>query len=119
HRRGPETRRRLTAGALALVALAPAAAAGEPAHLGLVTSLQGTVTVTRAGASSSVPLRFKDDIDVGDRVETGDQSNVRLLLGGKALLTLRERAAVTIADTPTVSHIELAAGAAHLNVIRE
>src|SRR4029077_12264169 len=73
-------------------------------------SLQGTVTVTGAGRAS-LPLRFKDDVFVGDRLETGQESLLRVLLGGKAVVTMRERSVVTLRETPGVSTLELDAGA--------
>ncbi|HEY2992467.1 MAG TPA: FecR domain-containing protein [Methylomirabilota bacterium] len=78
--------------------------------MAVVTTVQGAATVTRVGASSALPLQFRGDVYAGDRIETGDQSRVQLLLGGKALLSVRESSVVTIGERPSASVIELTAG---------
>jgi FecR protein len=85
---------------------------------GVVTTLLGSATVTRAG-SAGLPLQFRDNVFIGDRIETGKSSSVRLLVGGSALLLLSERSVVTLGEIPNVGTIELAAGAVALLVARE
>ena len=60
---------------------------------GVVTTPQGTASVART--TESRPLKFKDDIFVQDRITTGDDSIARTLLGGKAVVTVRERSVLT------------------------
>jgi hypothetical protein len=96
---------------LVLVALAmsiPAAATGQE-RVGVATTVVGPVTVTRV-ASSPAPLKFKDDVLLNDHVATGDQGFARMLLGGKATVTVREHSAVTITEVPGLSTIDLASG---------
>ncbi|MBM3218007.1 MAG: hypothetical protein FJZ38_04875 [Candidatus Rokubacteria bacterium] len=58
---------------------------------GIVTTLEGQVTARRAAPPGGVHLKFKDDIFLQDTVATGDKSLARMLLGGKAVVTVRER----------------------------
>src|SRR3989338_6185513 len=89
---------------LALAALVPLSfpppAAAQLDKAGVVTTLQGTATAVRATTKESLPLRFKDDVFVRDRITTGDNSVARILLGGKAVVTVRERSALTITEVP-------------------
>src|SRR5881409_2869418 len=95
--------------ALSLVAtLWPDFAAAQKA--GVVTALEGNVTATRAAVPQPVVLKFKDDVFVNDRVVTGDRSLARLLLGGKAVVTVRERSALTITEVPGRSTVDLDSG---------
>lgn len=55
-------------------------------------------------------LCFKDDVYVQDRIITGERSLVRVLLGGKATVTARERSVLTITETPGASTITLDEG---------
>lgn len=71
----------------------PAFAQGK---VGVTTKVNGTVSVSRSVTSS--PLMFMDDLFGGDRITTGDQSLARILMGGKAVMTVQERSVVTIAD---------------------
>jgi len=96
----------LFANAVVLTA-APCVIAQERASVGVVTSLEGTATVARLELSHARLLRFKDDVYVRDRITTGDQSVVRVLLGGKATVTARERSVLTITESSGVSTIHL------------
>jgi len=91
-----------------LAALWPNPAVAQKA--GVVTTLEGNVTAARAAAAQPVALNFKDDVFVNDRVVTGDRSLARLLLGGKAVVTVRERSALTITEVPGRSTIDLDSG---------
>ena len=100
-----------------MVLLATHAAAQERA--GVVTTLEGNVTVTRASLPAPTPLRFRDDVFVKDRIVAGADSVVRILLGGRAVVTVREHSVVTITETPGVSTVNVAAGRAAVAVARE
>lgn len=76
----------------------------------MVTNLEGTATVVRAAALQTLELRFKDDVYLHDRITTAEHSVVRVLLGGKATVTARERSVLTITEMPNVSTIELQSG---------
>jgi hypothetical protein len=85
-----------------------------------VTTLEGNVTATRAAAPlEPVALKFKDDVLLQDRITTGEQSLARLLLGGKAVVTVRERSILTISEAPGRSTIEIESGKFALVVARE
>jgi hypothetical protein len=118
--------RALTVGLVVLVLVAPLAllaaplfASAQPAPAGIVTGLQGRVTVVRAPAPAPRPLAFRDDVFLRDTVATADQSIARLLLGGKAAVTVRERSVLTITEVPGRSTIELESGKIALAVARD
>src|SRR5262245_47607325 len=102
----------------ALMSWGPADAEGGR-RAGIVTALQGTATVTRASLSTPQLLKFRDDVMLQDRIATGDQSVARILLGGKAVVTVRERSVVTIIESPKVSTIDVADGKIALAVAKE
>src|SRR5437773_1003494 len=109
--------------ALAWLALAiyllPATAFAQATKAGVVTTLEGNVTAARAVAPQPVVLKFKDDVFLQDRVVTGEQSFARLLLGGKAVVSIRERSVVTITEVPGRSTIDIESGKFALAVARE
>ncbi|MGH7701642.1 MAG: FecR domain-containing protein, partial [Gemmatimonadales bacterium] len=63
-----------------------------------MTALSGQATITRATLPQSLPLKFKDDVFLRDRISTAEKSLVRVLLGGKALVTVRELSVLTITE---------------------
>lgn len=79
-------------------------------RVGVVTNLEGTAMVVRAAPLQTLELRFKDDVYLHDRITTAEHSVVRVLLGGKATVTARERSVLTITELPNVSTIELQSG---------
>src|ERR1043166_9524629 len=97
---------------LLVVATSLTIASSEEMRAGVVTGLQGTAKVTRASLTEPHDLAFKDDVYLRDEISTGDASMARILLGGKALLTVRERSIVKITETPTVSTVSVTAGRA-------
>ena len=104
---------------LALVALSPALAAGQPAKVGIVTTLEGNVTARRAALPRPISLKFKDDVFFHDTINTGERSLARVLLGGKSIVTIRERSAVTISEAPGRSFIDLQSGKVGVAVAHE
>lgn len=86
---------------------------------GVVTTLHGSATVARVSLPVPSPLKFKDDVFVHDRITTADNSIARILLGGKAVVTVRERSVLTITETPTTSTIDLTGGKIALAVAKE
>ena len=82
--------------ALALVLL-PAVAVAQPSQ-GVVTTLLGEATLTRRAPATPQPLRFKDDLFEHDRINTRERSLVRVLVRGKALVTVRELSVFTITE---------------------
>jgi len=110
---------KITALGAMCVFVVPTIALGQAARAGVVTTLQGTATVARATAPQPMPLKFKDDVFVQDSIVTGESSIVRILLGGKAVVTVRERSALTIHETPTTSTIEISSGKIALAVAKD
>ncbi len=97
----------LLTGAAALL-LASSTLAQE--RVGVVTNIEGVATVARVALPEPRPLHFKDDLFLRDRITTGERSIVRVLLGGKATVTARERSVLTITEVPGVATINLGAG---------
>src|SRR5205814_2965186 len=122
HAGGAMGARTLFTGAAAMAAISlmlPAAAPAQTPKAGVVTTVQGTATVARTSAPQPAPLKFKDDVFVQDRITTGDESIARILLGGKAVVTIRERSNLTITETATSSTIEIASGKIALSVNKD
>jgi hypothetical protein len=111
--------RRSAIALLTVLTFWPTAVLGQHAKAGVVTTIEGAVTATRAAGRQPVPLKFKDDIFVEDRIATGDRSLARLLLGGRAVVTIRERSVVSITEIPGKSTIEVDSGKIALAVARE
>jgi hypothetical protein len=115
--------RRFTPLAL-LLAIWPGAASAQTADgggrgVGVVTTLAGTVTVARAALPAPQPLRFKDDVFLRDHIATAEKSVVRVLLGGKALVTVRELSSLTIREETGRSTVDLTAGKIAMGVVRQ
>lgn len=87
--------------------------------VGVVTTLAGRATVARAALAEPQLLRFKDDVFVRDRIATAEKSIVRVLLGGKALVTVRELSALTITEEAGRSTVDLRSGKIALGVVRQ
>jgi len=105
-----------TAVMAAISLLLPAAAPAQTSRAGVVTTLHGTATVARTSTPEPRPLKFRDDVFVQDRITTGEESIARILLGGKAVVTIRERSNLTITETATSSTIEMTSGKIALSV---
>jgi hypothetical protein len=104
---------------LLIALLWPAFAAAQTTKAGVVTTLEGNVTAARTSGTQPVALKFKDDVFLNDRVVTGDRSLARLLLGGKAVVTVRERSALTITEVPGRSTIDLDSGKVAVAVAKD
>jgi hypothetical protein len=97
----------------------PAAALGETSKAGVVTGLEGSATIARTGLPDSSSLKVRDDVFVQDEIATADKSLARILLGGKATVTVRERSVVTITETPGKSVVSIASGKIAVAVAKE
>ncbi len=90
---------------LAVFLLQPVGAYAQQAptgqNIGVVTTLQGQATVGRQPLPQPLPLHFNDDVFFRDRITTQERSTVRLLLGGKGTLTIREQSQVTLDESVT------------------
>ncbi len=77
------------------------------------------MTVARAALAAPQPLRFKDDVFMRDHIATAEKSVVRVLLGGKALVTVRELSSLTIKEETGRSTVDLTAGKIAMGVLRQ
>lgn len=111
--------RRPVVAVLVLVALWPTLVFGQQPKAGIVSTLEGSATAARVALPQPVSLRFKDDVFLQDRITTGEKSLVRLLLGGKASVTVRERSTLTITEVPGRSTVDLEAGKVGVAVARD
>jgi hypothetical protein len=112
--------RRPSIAVLVLLNLWPALAFGQQVRpAGVVSTLQGTVRATRTTVPQPLDLKFKDEVFYQDRITTGDQSVARILLGGKALVTIRERSTLTITEEPNRTTVGLESGKIGLAVARD
>lgn len=96
----------------------PTLASAQASKAGVVTTLEGNVTVTRVSLPPQ-PLKFKDDVFIDDKITTGDRSMARMLLGGKAVVTVREHSSLKITEVPGKATIELQSGKIALAVAKE
>jgi hypothetical protein len=67
--------------------------------VGIVTAIQGQAAVSRVSLPQPESLHFKDDVFYRDQIATRERSTVRLLLGGKGTLTIREQSHVTLDES--------------------
>src|SRR5262249_15943749 len=111
--------RRVATSVLVLCTFFPTVVFGQAPRAGVVTTLEGNVTRTRGTVPQPIPLKFRDDVFLQDRITTGDRSIARLLLGGKAVVTVRERSVLTITEIPGRSTVNLQSGKVALAVARE
>ena len=88
--------------------------------VGIVITLMGQATVVRSAIPQQVlPLKFRDELFYRDRISTQERSIVRVLMGDKALVTVRELSELTITDEPgRPSIVDLAMGKVSLAVTR-
>src|SRR5262245_17633478 len=104
---------------IVLVAALPERVRGDEVKAGIATVVEGDVTTRRASLPQPVPLKFRDDVLRRDTIVTAERSLARLLLGGKATVTVRERSLLTVTEVPGTSLVELGAGKIGLAVVRE
>src|SRR3989441_202175 len=75
--------------------------AEAPRQAGVVTTLQGEATLTHATApDQALVLKFRDEVFYRDRIRTKAHSIVRVLLGGKAVVTVRALSDLIITEQP-------------------
>ncbi len=83
---------------------------------GQVTAVAGQGVVFHASAPQGLPLKVPDPVFLEDRIETRERSAVRVLLGGKATVTVRELSTLLITEDPHRATVELPAGKIALQV---
>ena len=87
--------------------------------VGVVTTLVGEATVARSASAQPQDLRMRDNVFALDRIITKERSMVHVLMGGKALLTVRELSVVTVTEEGGRATVELQSGKVGLAVVRE
>ena len=107
------------AAVLFCASLPSAAAAQSDGSAGVVTTVNGDATLIRAAtAVAPASLRMRDEIFVRDRIHTQERSLVRVLLGGKALITVRELSALTITEEARRVTVDLQSGKIGVAVVK-
>ena len=102
-----------------LAALGAATPGSAQVPAGVVAALEGTVTATRASLPLPVPLARRDAVFLRDRIATRERSFAQLLLGGKALVTVREWSALTVNEVPSTATVELGLGRLAIAVAKD
>ncbi len=95
---------------LVLLAAFPGRGLGQPVKAGVATIIEGDVTARRAAERKPVVLKFKDDVLLRDTITTAERSLARLLLGGKATVTVREQSQLTVTEVPGASLVQIGKG---------
>jgi len=106
-------------GFLALLFLPTLALAQTRQGLGIVSTISGQATVSRVSLPQPQPLQFKDSVFDRDRISTAENSTVRVLMGGKALVTVRELSVLTITEEMNRSTVDLQSGKIALGVLQQ
>lgn len=105
--------------AISAMALPPPVTAQTSEAVGVVTTMDGRANVARPALTVPLVLKFKDDVFGRDRISTQEKSFVRVLLGGKAILTVRELSQVTISEEPGRAVVTLPDGKVVLAVAKQ
>src|SRR5882672_9376882 len=120
---GPRGSKRLTRLIRFLVVvpliLFPTSSWAQAPELGVVTTLQGQASVARVSAAGALPLKFKDAVFDRDRIQTGEESIVKVLMGGKAIVTIRELSVLTITEELGKTTINLTSGKIAVGVVKQ
>jgi hypothetical protein len=88
-------------------------------EVGVVTTIQGEATVSRAVSTSPLPLKFRDSIFEKDRINTGEKSIVKVLMGGRAIVTVRELSVLTITEEVGRTVVNLESGKIAVGVAKQ
>jgi hypothetical protein len=105
--------------AVSLVVGAPGYAwAQSPRGVGIVTTLVGEATVARAALVRDQILKRRDDVFPDDRISTKERSLVHVLMGGKALLTVRELSVLEVTEEGGRVTVNLQSGKIGLAIVR-
>jgi hypothetical protein len=115
----PDARMRSRMLATLLVALSPLPVLAQTQPVGVVTTLTGQVTLARTAVPEPLILKFRDDVFERDRISTAEKSIVRVLLGGKAIVTVRELSVLTITEEPGRATIDLTSGKIGVAVVKQ
>jgi hypothetical protein len=86
---------------------------------GVVTQLRGEATVARPTLPRPLALGLRDDVFIRDEIRTQERSLVHVLMGGKALLTVRELSVLRVTEDTGHVTIDLESGKIGLAVLRQ
>jgi hypothetical protein len=112
--------RLVVASGFLVMLLVPGLAPGQTGQgLGVVSTISGQATISRASLPQPLPLQFKDSVFDRDRISTAENSTVKVLMGGKALVTVRELSVLTITEELGRSTVDLQSGKVALGVVRQ
>ncbi len=81
-----------------------------PKPIGAVAAVSGKATILHAAQREELPAKVEESVFVRDKITTSDLSVIRVLMGGRISLTIRERSIVSITDDPTRTRIDLQEG---------
>src|SRR6266481_5213342 len=109
----------MVSGFLALLLFPSLAPAQVRQGVGIVSTISGQATVSRVSLPQPQPLQFKDSVFDRDRISTGENSTVKVLMGGKALVTVRELSVLTITEELNRSTVDLQSGKIALGVLQQ
>jgi len=98
----------LGGGAGPLWAQTAAPAAGP--KVGQVSTLIGQATVTRAPVTTPAALKLADDVFVRDRLATAERSLLKVALGPRAVVTVRELSTLVITEQSGRSAVGIESG---------
>src|ERR1700730_17622591 len=98
----------------------PVLAWAQPApEVGVVTTIQGQATVAHTASTAPLPLKFRDSIFEKDRINTGEKSIVKVLMGGRAIVTVRELSVLTITEEVGRTVVNLESGKIAVGVAKQ
>jgi hypothetical protein len=109
----------VASGLLAVLIFPGLASAQSGQGLGVVSTISGQATISRTSLPQPIPLQFKDSVFDRDRIATAENSTVRVLMGGKALVTVRELSVLTITEEMNRSTVDLQSGKVALGVLHQ
>jgi len=111
---------RVLVGGMAAALMFPLLGSAQAApEVGVVTTLQGEATVARLASTSPLPLKFRDSIFEKDRINTGEKSIVKVLMGGRAIVTVRELSVLTITEEVGRTVVNLESGKIAVGVAKQ
>jgi hypothetical protein len=108
----------LIVAALVLYSLVGVAGADDQPGAGVVAALDGQATVTRSAVPQPIALHVRDDVFVRDQIRTEPHALVRVLLGGKALITMRELSVLTVTEEAGRVTVDLSSGKIGVAVVK-
>jgi len=91
---------------------------GDAPSVGSVTELIGIAMVTHAARPEPASLKVQDDVFLLDRIETKEGAVARVLLGGRATVTVRELSVLSVTEDPRRSIVDLQGGKLALKIAK-